>query len=47
MRQSLALAIIAAACAAAAPLAAEDPVVETYSLPNGLTVILQDRKSVV
>ena len=40
MRQSLAVAVIAATLAAVPPLGAQEPAVETYTLPNGLTVIL-------
>jgi predicted Zn-dependent peptidase len=40
MRQFLAVAVIVAMFAAVPPLAAQEPAVETTTLPNGLTVIL-------
>ena len=45
MNRLIAIAVIAAALAVAPPLAAEEPAVETYTLPNGLTVILKEDRS--
>jgi predicted Zn-dependent peptidase len=45
MRQIIAVAAVAAALAVVPPLAAQEPAVETYTLPNGLTVILHPDRS--